>query len=320
MKSERQSSDRRRSGCVWILALGVWAAGAGLPMEFNSGRVWAADKMLLVDLEYGRVGERRLLLDLYLPPDRTPAPLIVWVHGGAWRAGSKASPPITALVNRGYAIASLSYRLSPEAPFPAQAQDITTAIRWLKAHAEKYRLDPQRVVLCGASAGGHLAAVAGVNAAVREFQGAESDEIADDAAVPTGGVQAVVSFYGASNLQSILEQSTPHGLSVRVPALQLLLRGQPTEQPELARLASPVAHVNAQSPPLLLIHGDADPQMPIAQSYELQAAYRKFQRPVELIVVKDGTHGGPQFFDEKMLNRVDIFLKKHLQGETLLSK
>jgi dipeptidyl aminopeptidase/acylaminoacyl peptidase len=126
-------------------------------------------------------------------------------------------------------------------------------------------------------------------------------------------VQAIVSFYGAANLQTILGQSTPHGLSVRVPALDLLLGGQPDAKPALARLASPVTHVDASDPPLLLIHGDADPQMPLEQSRELHAAYQQVKRPVELIVVPGGVHGGKEFYDAERLGRVEAWLREHLR-------
>jgi dipeptidyl aminopeptidase/acylaminoacyl peptidase len=114
-------------------------------------------------------------------------------------------------------------------------------------------------------------------------------------------VQAIVSFYGASNLQSILSQSTEYGLGVRIPALQMFLGGQPQDEPDLAKLASPVAHVDSNDPPLWLIHGDADPQMPLEQSRELAAAYQRAVCPVQLDVVKDGKHGGDEFYTEQRL-------------------
>ena len=109
-------------------------------------------------------------------------------------------------------------------------------------------------------------------------------------------------------MQSILSQSTPHGLSVREPALRLLLGGLPDEKPELARLASPVAHVRPGAPPLLLIHGDADPQMPFEQARELQQVYERAKLPVTLEVIAGGKHGGPEFYDEKRLALVARFL------------
>lgn len=256
------------------------------------------------DLEYAQVEGHRLWLDLYLPPETAKrSPLIVWVHGGAWRAGSKDAVPITGLVNQGFAIASVEYRLSPVAPFPAQVHDIKAAIRWLRQHAAAHQLDPDRVVITGSSAGGHLAALVGVSNGVAELEGAvgEHRDVSSD-------VQGIVSWFGAANLSTILGQSTEHGLSVRVPALQLLLRGQPDERPELARLASPVSHVDAKDPPLLLIHGDADPQMPIAQSYELLRAYQKARNQVELVIVPGGVHGGRGFFEPERLTQVAAFI------------
>jgi dipeptidyl aminopeptidase/acylaminoacyl peptidase len=121
-------------------------------------------------------------------------------------------------------------------------------------------------------------------------------------------VQGIISLFGASNLMTILSQSTPHGLSVRVPALQLLLGGQPNEKPDLAKLASPVNHVDAHDPPLLLIHGDADPQMPPEQSQELKKAYEAAGCQVQLEVIPGGKHGGKEFYDETRMELMTRFL------------
>jgi acetyl esterase/lipase len=251
------------------------------------------------DIEFARLGDRVLKLDLYQPSPEHPAPrpVVVWVHGGAWRAGSKDNVPVTHWLEHGFAIASVEYRLSPEAKFPAQIHDIKAAIRFLRAKSVEYGLKPDGFVLVGGSAGGHLAALAGVSRGVKELEGTVGDHLGEPS-----DVQAIVSFYGAGNLQSILGQSTPYGLSVRVPALQLLLGGQPDQVPALAKLASPVAHVDSNDPALWLIHGDADPQMPIDQSLELTEVYRKIGRPVELQVIAGGKHGGPEFFANERLD------------------
>ncbi len=252
------------------------------------------------DIEYARVDGHPLTLDLYLPNGiESQAPLIVWIHGGAWRAGSKDNVPITPLLEAGFAIASVDYRLTPVAPFPAQVHDIKGAIRFLRATAGKYQLDGQRVVIAGASAGGHLAALVGVSAGVHELEGTVGDHTEQSSAV-----QAIVSYYGASNLQSILSQSTPHGLSVRVPALDLLLGGQPDQLPELAKLASPVAHVHSGDPPLWLLHGDQDPQMPINQSHELVGVYEAAGLTVDFQVVHGAAHGGSAFTTPTRLDRL----------------
>lgn len=269
----------------------------------------AADVVAHKDIEFARVGEHALKLDLYLPADsRQAPPLLIYIHGGAWRGGSKKDVPIAALAERGFALASVDYRLTPVAPFPANVHDLKAAVRFLRAKAGEFGYDPKRFAIVGSSAGGHLAALAGVSNGHQELEG----EVGAQRSV-SSDVQAIVSFYGAANLQTILGQSTPHGLNVRVPALQLLLGGQPGEKPALARLASPVAHVDAHAPPLLLLHGDADPQMPLGQSRELHAAYTQAKRPVEFIVLPGSVHGGKEFYDAVRLALVKEFLDKHLR-------
>ena len=256
---------------------------------------------------YATVRDLNLQLDVYTPQNAQKSqktPLVVWIHGGAWRAGSKNKVPVATLVNHGFAIASVDYRLSPVAKFPAQIHDIKAAIRFLRANAATYDFDPDRFVIAGSSAGGHLAALVGVSNGVTELEGTVGNH-----ASHSSDLQSIVSFYGAANLQTILSQSTPHGLSVRVPALELLLGGQPMDHPDLAKLASPVAHVDASDPPLLLIHGDQDPQMPINQAHELHGKYKQLHLPVEFEVVHGGAHGGRQFFDDRMIDRVAEYLK-----------
>ena len=259
-------------------------------------------------IEFATINDRSLALDLYRPEAFEEPPLLVWVHGGAWRRGSKDSMPLTPLTTAGYAIASVEYRLTPEAPFPAQIHDIKAAIRFLRARADHFGIDADRVTIAGASAGGHLAALVGVTNGHSTLAGT-----AGDFPMHSSDVQAVISFYGASNLTTILSQSTPHGLSVRVPALELLLGAQPDAKPDLAQLASPVFHVDATDPPLLLIHGDQDPQMPINQSHELEGAYQDLGLQVSLEVIHGAAHGGKAFYDADRMQLVMAFLKQHLK-------
>lgn len=251
------------------------------------------------DVEYARIGDRSLCLDFYRLDADNKSPLVVWVHGGAWRAGSKDSVPVKLWLEHGFAIASVDYRLSGEAKFPAQIHDIKAAIRFLRCNADDFAIDSNRILVAGSSAGGHLAALVGVSNGVSELEGniGKCRGVSSD-------VGAAVSFYGASNLHSILSQSTKHGLSVRVPALQLLLGGQPDDVPDLARLASPVEHVDPKDPPLWLIHGDADPQMPMDQSVELESVYRKNNLPVQFEVISGGKHGGDEFYSQRRLSRL----------------
>ena len=259
------------------------------------------------DIEYARVGETSLKLDLHRPPGESP-PLVVYVHGGGWRAGSKEDVPIADLYDKGFAIASVDYRLSTQAVFPAQVHDIKAAIRFLRANAGLLHLNASKIAIIGSSAGGHLAALVGVSNGNEKLEGKVGDHLDQ-----SSDVQTIVSYYGASNLETILSQSTPKGRDFRIPALKLLLGDTPDKKPELAKLASPVTHLDKHDPPLLLIHGDADPQMPPQQSQELAQAYESLGLPVTLILLPGSLHGGAEFYDEEHTARVAKFLDKVLR-------
>ena len=156
--------------------------------------------------------------------------------------------------------------------------------------------------------GGHLVALVGVTNGHAELEGTIGD-YPDE----SSNVQAIVSYFGASNLTTILAQSTPHGLSVRVPALDLFLGGQPEKNVAVAQLASPVFHVDATDPPLLLLHGDQDPQMPINQSHELHSVYKDHALQVHFEVIHGAGHGGEQFVDAKRNALVRAFLDEQLR-------
>jgi acetyl esterase/lipase len=262
------------------------------------------------DLEYARVAGTPLKLDLYQPAGTSSAPLLIWVHGGRWEVGSKEPMPLGALVERGYAIASLDFRPASAAQFPGQVHDIKAAVRFLRAESAKHGYDATRIGILGASSGAHLAALVGTTNGHAELEGTLGDH-----SNASSDVQAIVGYFGASNLTTILAQSTPYGLNVRVPALQTLLGGSPENVEPLARLASPVFHVDASDPPLLLLHGDQDPQMPINQSHELEGAYEKLALDVALVVVHGAAHGGDAFFDERRTELVAAFLDAHLRRE-----
>jgi acetyl esterase/lipase len=254
------------------------------------------------DVAYAVVDGKPLGLDLHLPAGSGAAPLVVYVHGGAWSAGDKSAYPAF-LVDSGFAVASLDFRSTHEAPFPANVQDIKAGIRFLRANAAKYGYRADRIALVGASSGGHLAALVGMTSGDASLEGGEGSNPGQSSAV-----QAIVSWFGASNLTTILAQSTPAGLEVRVPALQRLLGAQPQAVPDLARQASPVFHLDARDPPLLLLHGDQDAQMPVNQSLELDGAYRKAGLPVELFILHGVGHDGGPFFQGEPAAKVVQFL------------
>jgi acetyl esterase/lipase len=263
------------------------------------------------NIQYAVVDGHALLLDLYLPAAASDPPLLVWIHGGGWQRGARKPVSTVEFVRGGYAMASIDYRLSPVAAFPAQSHDIKGAIRFLRANAGRFGYDADRIGVLGVSAGAHLAALAGVTNGHSELEG----DVGGNAGVASD-VQAIVSYFGASNLTTILDQSTPFGLDIRVPGLALLLGGSPDEKPDLAQLASPVFHVDRGDPPLLLLHGDQDPQMPINQSHELEGAYRDAGLDVAFEVVHGSPHGGEAFFDAERTALVQTFLDRHLRGSS----
>jgi len=273
---------------------------------FNLDEVNAQDRREYKELTYASVNGKDLRLDVYTPGKAGSPFLVVWVHGGAWSGGSKESPPMH-FVESGFALASLDFRPSTEARFPGQVHEIKAAIRFLRAEASKYGYRADRIAISGASSGAHLAALVGTTNGVKELEGRVGGHFEQPSSV-----QAIVSYYGASNLTTILAQSTPSGANMRVPALERLLGAKPDAVAVLAKLASPVFHVTAGDPPLLLFHGDQDPQMPINQSHELQGAYEKQGLKAEFVVVHGAAHGGPAFFESKRASMAAKFLTEVL--------
>jgi acetyl esterase/lipase len=259
------------------------------------------------DVVYVTVDGKDLGLDVYVPAGVQSPPLLIWVHGGAWSSGTKAQAPMIFVAN-GFAVASLDFRQSTEARFPAQVHDIKAAIRFLRAKASTYGYRTNRVAIGGSSSGGHLAALVGVSNGHKELEGSVGVHSMESSAV-----QAILDYYGASDLNTILAQSTPFGLNMRRPALERLLGALPEQVRELATLASPVTHVDRGDPPLYLLHGDQDPQMPINQSHELDGAYKKLGLDVTLDVVHGAAHGGEAFMSGEYLTRALAFLKRTLK-------
>jgi acetyl esterase/lipase len=258
----------------------------------------------LRNVVYATVDGQALALDVALPADADQPPLLVWVHGGAWRSGDKDEVPRT-FVDHGFATASLNYRLSTQARFPAAVHDIKAAIRFLRARAGAYGYRADRIAIAGSSAGAHLAQLVGVTNGHPDLEGSVGTHLDE-----SSDVQAILAYYGASNLSSILAQSTPFGLDVRVPALELWLGATPDEVPAVAALASPVTHVDPTDPPLLMFHGDQDPQMPINQSHELEGAYEQLGLDGTLEVVHGAAHGGAEFHAPARLEQALTFLRR----------
>lgn len=263
----------------------------------------SAQTMEYKDVVYAEADGLTRALDLYVP--HADAPLVVYVHGGAWRAGTKADGVPMFLVEAGYAVASLEFTQTPEAPFPANVHDIKAGIRYLRANAAQYGFNAENIVITGSSSGAHLAVLVGVtngNADLEGTVGSNLDTSSD--------VQAILSYFAATDLTTILSQSTPFGVGVREPGLMLLLGALPDAVPELAQLASPVYQVDANDPPLLLLHGDRDPQMPVNQSLQMLGTYQEHGLDVGFIPVHGAAHGGPLFNEPKYTEQAIAFVKR----------
>ena len=264
------------------------------------------DTIATKDIVYAQSGEKKLLLDIYKPKSASNPYLIVWVHGGAWRSGSKGNPPL-GLLGFGYALASLDFHLSEEAPYPSMVHDIKAGIRYLRANAKKYGYRADKIVIWGSSSGGHLAALVGTTNGDKFLEGTLGDYTST-----SSSVQGILDFYGPANLLTILNQSTPHGISVREPAMKILFGKSIDEVKETAKQASPVFQTDPSDPPLLIVHGDQDNQVPVNQSIELMEAYKKNKLPVQIEFVPGAGHGGDVYTNRPMMILVNEFLKKNV--------
>ena len=281
---------------------------AAISIGWNCGIAVAAPT-ITPDIEYATsaAGEP-LKLDLYLPEASPAAPLIVWVHGGAWENGNKSAMPLAPIIARGFAVASLDFSPASKAKFPGQIHEIKAGIRFLRAEASRYGYDASRIAIMGASSGAHLAAVVGTSNGSAELEGTMGDHRDQ-----SSDVHAIVSYFAATTLTTILAQTTPFGFNIREPALLRLLGAPPKEAEALAKLASPVFQVDRADPPLMLLHGDQDPQMPINQSHELAGAYEQQGLQVDFIVVHGAAHGGDAFYSTENVDRVATFLGAQLR-------
>jgi len=240
------------------------------------------------DVVYGTVGEKKLLMDIAYPKEKgdKPRPVIVWIHGGAWLEGNKNNNLALPLTQSGYITASIEYRLSQEAVWPAQINDCKTAIRFLRAHAEQYGLDPQKIGVWGSSAGGHLAAMLGTSGDVKELEG--SGEWADQ----SSRVQAAADFFGPTNFLKMIDFPSSMKHDAPDSPESLLIGGSILDHPDRVRSADPITYVSADDPPFFIAHGNKDPLVPYNQSELLYDALKKAGVDAQMILVKDGGHGG----------------------------
>ena len=258
---------------------------------------------ILRDIEYSKPDNTPQLLDLYLPKEgEGPFPVVVWVHGGGWKNGSKKNCPASWLVEHGFAVASINYRLIPN-QWPSQIDDCRAAVRWLRFNADNHNLDSNHIGAWGGSAGGHLVALMGTLPP-------------PDFETTTSRVQAVCDWYGPSDLltmpPNVVSETRTKEQVAQSNGAKLL--GAPVWTiPEKAMQASAFHQVSSDDAPFLIMHGDADPGVPILQSEMLHDALKMKGVESTLVVLKGAGHGGKEFRTEESKQKILKFFEKHLK-------
>jgi len=261
---------------------------------------------LIPDLVYRRVGQRELLLDLYLPRQEPgPYRVVLFVHGGGWHSGNKQICPVHGLLARGLAAACFNYTLSTVAHFPAQLHDVKAAARWIRDEGARHRLNPARVGVWGMSAGAHLAAMLGTTGGVARLEGSSN------AAVDGSRVQAVVAWYPPTDFLAMKEWERwpQYAEAVRL-LLSLPNIASLDSAPRRATAASPLTYITADDPPFLIMHGAQDRVVPVEQSRLLHRALKKKGVDSTLEVLPEANHGGG--FTLEHAAKVAEFFHKHL--------
>lgn len=242
-------------------------------------------------------------LDLFLPSNASVerVPIVVWIHGGGWQEGDKRPAPVPDLTKKGIAVAAINYRLSHEAVFPAQIHDSKAAIRFLRANARKYNLDPDKIGVWGMSAGGHLALLVGTTGGDPALEGEQGNTD------QSSRVQAVCDWCGVSDMFLVGKDSWQKKDS----AYANLLGGNLESKRELAKTASPVQYVSKDDPAVLIMHGDRDKTVPYKHSEVLYKTLQKASVPSKFVTVKDGGH---YFFEPKELVQVADFFQEQFKS------
>ncbi|RYY61811.1 MAG: alpha/beta hydrolase [Chitinophagaceae bacterium] len=246
------------------------------------------------------------LLDIYVPANASkPVPLVVWIHGGAWMLNDKYADmgymkeTIKAMLDNGFALASIDYRHSTTAVFPAQYLDCKAAISFLYANAKKYGLDKSKIAVMGFSAGGHLASLVGLKAN-------------NDQAKPAYRIKAVVDFYGPSDFIALATSPDTAINNPRNP-VSILLGAMSIDRPDLAAAASPVTYIDANDPPFFIVHGEKDESVPVTQSQLLSSWMKLKGVKNELLIVPGAPHYGEMFDAAWIRSKLISFLNANLK-------
>jgi acetyl esterase/lipase len=248
-------------------------------------------------------------LDVYAQRGQTPAPTVIFIHGGGWVQGTKEESVLQLLpyMAMGYSVVNVEYRLGNVSLAPAAIEDCRCALRWVVAHAKDYNLDPARLVVAGASAGGHLALTTGMLPASAGF---------DRACLVPGEprVAAIVNFFGITDVADLLDGPNKKPFPENWPYAVQWLGNQPNRL-EVAKAASPLTYVRPGVPPVISIHGDADPLVPYSHSVRLQEALQKAGVAHELVTIPGGRHGGfPPDQWQRSYAAIQAFLSANAQG------
>ena len=257
------------------------------------------------DIAYVSGGHGLQKLDLYLPQSKKRVPLIIFVHGGGFSRGDKGDQNPAQFLSDGFAFASINYRLSDDALFPAQIEDCKAAVRWLRSNAARYNLDPERFGAWGTSAGGHLVAMLGTTVDTTIFDVGENLEV-------SSRVQAVADWFGPTDFLQMDAHKVPDGMGHNGAGSpeSRLIGGALQRNKEKATAANPITYITPNAPPFLIAHGDADRLVPHHQSVLLEAALKKAGVPVQFYTVKGGGHGFRNSTADKLRKE---FFAKHLK-------
>lgn len=234
-------------------------------------------------------------MDLFLPGPASgkKIPVVVWIHGGAWIGGDKRPAPVPDLIKKGIAVAAINYRLSNEAVFPAQIHDCKAAVRFLRANADKYNLDKDKIGVWGMSSGGHLAALLGTTGDNPDLEGREGNPD------QSSKVQAVCDWCGLTDFTKVKKTTW-----TKESSFYKLFGGTSDSKAKELKAASSVFHASNDDPPFLIMHGDKDKIVSLAQSQALNDSLQKAGVDSKLEIVKDADH---YFFRPDALQRVAEF-------------
>jgi acetyl esterase/lipase len=261
------------------------------------------------------------MLDIYIPDEgEGPFPVILSIHGGAFREGDKADNQVNPMLQglkRGYAVVSVNYRLSGEAIFPAQIYDVKSAVRWIRANAKQYKLNPIKIAAWGGSAGGHLSSLLGTSGGVKELEDVKMGN-----ANQTSRVIAVVDWFGPTDFLKMDQQLKESGVKdpmihsvVDSPESELIGKNL-TDAPDLVKEANPETYITPDDPPFFIEHGLIDHLVPFQQSVNFASKLDSItgSRNVTLKLLPDTDHGGPNYETEENLQKVFDFLDKYVKG------